>query len=115
MGVSLPTAEAPFPFRLDRAKLRDVSRGEGTYLLRTNLPPENPEDLWKLYITLKEVEQAFGETFGVKPQQNRWFMPRTEKVGLNSRAVPTANRTARASPPSVLFPGTHLPPCPARR
>lgn len=59
VDVTLPSGVKPFSFRLDRAKLRDIRRGEGTYLLRTNLPPENPEDLWRLYITLTEVEQAF--------------------------------------------------------
>ena len=59
MDISLPTDGAPLSFKLDRAKLRVVRRGEGTYLLRTNLQPENPEDLWRLYITLTEVEQAF--------------------------------------------------------
>ncbi len=59
VDIKLTAAAATFSFCLNRAKLRDVRRGEGTYLLRTNLPPENPEDLWRLYITLTEVEQAF--------------------------------------------------------
>jgi transposase len=32
---------------------------EGAYLLRTNLPPERPENLWKNYIQLTEAEAAF--------------------------------------------------------
>ncbi|HZD51760.1 MAG TPA: IS1634 family transposase [Woeseiaceae bacterium] len=32
---------------------------EGAYLLRTNLPPEQPENLWKDYIQLTEAEAAF--------------------------------------------------------
>lgn len=32
---------------------------EGAYLLRTNLPPEKPENLWKNYIQLTEAEAAF--------------------------------------------------------
>ena len=32
---------------------------EGAYLLRTNLPPEKPEKLWKDYIQLTEAEAAF--------------------------------------------------------
>jgi transposase len=32
---------------------------EGAYLLRTNLPPEAPEKLWKNYIQLTEAEAAF--------------------------------------------------------
>lgn len=50
-----------FHFRLNRPKLRRVRRGEGTYLLRTNLISEHPEELWKQYIVLTEVEQAFKE------------------------------------------------------
>jgi transposase len=50
-----------FRFRLNLKKLRKARRGEGTYLLRTNLTAGNPEDLWKQYIVLTEVEQAFKE------------------------------------------------------
>ncbi len=50
-----------FTFGLNRQKLRRPRRGEGTYLLRTNLIAYNPEDLWKQYIVLTEVEQAFKE------------------------------------------------------
>ncbi len=32
---------------------------EGAYLLRTNLPPDKPENLWKNYIQLTEAEAAF--------------------------------------------------------
>ena len=50
-----------FTFNLNRGKLRQARRGEGTYLLRTNLNASNPEELWKQYIVLTEVEQAFKE------------------------------------------------------
>lgn len=50
-----------FRFSLNRKKLRQARRGEGTYLLRTNRTEGNPEDLWKQYIVLTEVEQAFKE------------------------------------------------------
>lgn len=50
-----------FRFHLNRKKLRQARRGEGTYLLRTNLTSGNPEELWKQYIVLTEVEQAFKE------------------------------------------------------
>ena len=55
-----PTPET-FIFRINRQKLRQARRGEGTYLLRTNLAADKPEDLWKQYIVLTEVEQAFKE------------------------------------------------------
>ena len=50
-----------FRFSLNRKKLRKARRSEGTYLLRTNLVADNPEELWKQYIVLTEVEQAFKE------------------------------------------------------
>ena len=50
-----------FTFRLNRDKLRRTRRGEGTYLLRTNLTAGNPEELWRQYIVLTEIEQAFKE------------------------------------------------------
>jgi Transposase DDE domain len=52
---------ASLQFRLDRAKLRQVRRREGRYLLRTNLDAQQPERLWAFYIQLTEVEQAFKE------------------------------------------------------
>lgn len=50
-----------FTFELDRAKLRQVRRREGRYLLRTNLGGHDPAQLWTFYIQLTEVEQAFKE------------------------------------------------------
>ncbi|MBV9889721.1 MAG: IS1634 family transposase [Rhizobacter sp.] len=52
---------ASLEFRLDRARLRQVRRREGRYLLRTNLTAGAPEQLWTFYIQLTEVEQAFKE------------------------------------------------------
>jgi transposase len=59
-----------FYFSLNRGKLRRARRSEGTYLLRTNLVAETPEELWKQYIVLTEVEQAFKEIkqdLGIRP------------------------------------------------
>jgi transposase len=50
---------AAFSFRVNRQKLREVRRREGRYLLRTNLCGRDPEDLWRFYIQLTEVEAAF--------------------------------------------------------
>lgn len=50
-----------FRFRLNRERLRRTRRGEGTYLLRTNLTAQTPEELWKQYMVLTEIEQAFKE------------------------------------------------------
>jgi len=52
-------ARPGFAFRLNRQKLRQVRRREGRYLLRTNLCARNPDDLWRFYIQLTEVEAAF--------------------------------------------------------
>jgi transposase len=48
-----------FAFALDKAKLREVRRREGRYLLRTNLTETNPAKLWEYYMQLVEVEAAF--------------------------------------------------------
>ena len=66
VDIRLPEPRQPvmpetFSFNLNRKKLRHVRRTEGAYLLRTNLTAGNPEDLWKQYIVLTEVEQAFKE------------------------------------------------------
>ena len=75
VDISLPEprqAVTPetFTFSLNRQKLRRTRRGEGTYLLRTNLTADKPEDLWKQYTVLSEVEQAFKEIkqdLGIRP------------------------------------------------
>jgi hypothetical protein len=46
---------------VNKDKLRDVRRREGTYLLRSNLTDHDPAELWKHYIQLTEIEQAFKE------------------------------------------------------
>jgi hypothetical protein len=48
-----------FGFSLCKDKLRKVRRQEGQYLLRSNLIGEDAAVLWKYYIQLVEVEQAF--------------------------------------------------------
>ena len=52
-------ASADVQLQLNRAKLRQVRRREGRYLLRTNLSGQDPAQLWQLYIQLVEVEAAF--------------------------------------------------------
>jgi transposase len=51
--------EGKLTFRLDRAKLRTVRGREGRYLLRTNLSADNPELVWRCYMQLVFVEEAF--------------------------------------------------------
>jgi transposase len=50
-----------FIFALRKDKLRLVRRREGSYLLRSNLTGEDPAALWRFYIQLTEIEQAFKE------------------------------------------------------
>jgi len=62
--IALPSVHEPvnpqtFRFRLNRDKLRNVRRHEGQYLLRSNLCAEDPAVLWKYYMLLVEVEEAF--------------------------------------------------------
>jgi transposase len=54
-----PINEQTFHWRINRTKYRQVYRREGRYLLRSNLPPDNPARLWEYYIQLTEVEEAF--------------------------------------------------------
>jgi transposase len=51
--------KASFTFRLDRRKLRDIRRREGRYLLRSNLCEHDPALLWKMYMQLAQIEEAF--------------------------------------------------------
>ena len=53
-----------FRFRLRKDKLRQTRRREGRYLLRTNLCDREPAELWRHYILLTEIEQAFKELKG---------------------------------------------------
>jgi hypothetical protein len=51
--------EGQLAFSLDRARLRTVRGREGRYLLRTNLSADNPELVWRCYMQLVFVEEAF--------------------------------------------------------
>jgi transposase len=53
------STEGQLTFTLDRAKLRAACQREGRYLLRTNLSADNPELLWRCYMQLVFVEEAF--------------------------------------------------------
>ena len=49
---------------MNRAKLRNARRREGSYLLRSNMSGADPSKLWEFYVQLTEVEQAFKELKG---------------------------------------------------
>jgi transposase len=57
--VDVDEANARFTHRLNREALRKVRRSEGRYLLRTNLSGNDPAELWRYYIQLVQVEEAF--------------------------------------------------------
>lgn len=48
-----------FTYALRKDQLRQVRRREGRYLLRTNLTSTDPAELWRYYIQLVQVEEAF--------------------------------------------------------
>jgi hypothetical protein len=52
-------ADGTLTYRLDREKLRAVRGREGRYLLRTNLGADDPELIWRCYMQLCFVEEAF--------------------------------------------------------
>jgi len=53
------SASSALTYQLDRPKLREVRRREGRYLLRTNLTDYDPDVLWRYYMQLVFVEEAF--------------------------------------------------------
>jgi hypothetical protein len=59
IDVRVHASEATFTYRLNRAKLQQVRRREGRYLLRTNLTETDPVKLWEYYLQLVRVEEAF--------------------------------------------------------
>jgi len=66
VAIDLPKAREAvtpktFTFQLRRDRLRRARRREGHYLLRSNLTAEDPATLWRYYLQLTEVEQAFKE------------------------------------------------------
>jgi len=54
-----PVNEQTFQYRLKRDAYRQARRRDGSYLLRTTLPADEPERLWEYYMVLVEVEAAF--------------------------------------------------------
>jgi len=59
VAVEVDTVEATFTYCLRKDKLRQVRRREGRYLLRGNLTETDPAVVWRYYLQLVEVEQAF--------------------------------------------------------
>lgn len=57
--ITVAKDSTTFSYQLDRDKLRQARRREGRYLLRTNLTEDDPAQLWRYYLQLVAVEQAF--------------------------------------------------------
>ena len=54
-----PVNEQTFRYWLKRDAYRQARRRDGSYLLRTTLPSDQPEKLWQQYMVLVEIEAAF--------------------------------------------------------
>ena len=54
-----PQQIVSWTYSLRKNKLRQVRRREGRYLLRTNLTGKDPAELWRFYMLLNRVEEAF--------------------------------------------------------
>jgi transposase len=52
-------ADGSLSYSLLKDKLRERTRREGRYLLRSNLTSEDPAQVWRLYMLLTQVEEAF--------------------------------------------------------
>lgn len=52
-------ADGMLSYSLDRDRLRQTRQREGRYLLRTNLAATDPELIWRTYMQLCHVEEAF--------------------------------------------------------
>lgn len=60
IDIDYPSGDdGAFAFRLNTPRLRQVYRREGRYLLRSNLKSEDPAKLWKIYVQLTQIEEAF--------------------------------------------------------
>jgi hypothetical protein len=64
LDVVLPAEDQPinsrtFHWKLNRGRYRQVRRRDGQYLLRTNQTVGDPNELWRQYMILTEVEEAF--------------------------------------------------------
>lgn len=54
-----PISEQTFFWKINRTQYRRVRSRDGRYLLRSNQTSTDPSELWKQYMILTEVEEAF--------------------------------------------------------
>ena len=94
VDVAVAPEGATFRFTLDRAKLRQVRRREGRYLLRTNLTGKDPAELWRFYIQLVEIEAAFKtmkDDLHLRPRSRKRGRPQAKIAWLVSHVSPDNN------------------------
>ena len=92
-GTEEELAANGFSVRLRRDRLRQVRRSEGRYLLRSNMVAEDPATLWRLYMQLVEIEQAFKELkheLAIRPSSTR--AKNASRRTSSSPSSPTACR-----------------------
>jgi len=73
-AIDEPINEETFFWKINRSKYRQVCSRDGRYLLRTNQTTTDPAELWKQYMVLTEVEEAFRNLKGdlaVRPIYHR--------------------------------------------
>lgn len=58
-AVGQPINASTFHWRINLQKYRHLQSRDGRYLLRSNQAADDPAVLWKQYMTLTEVEEAF--------------------------------------------------------
>lgn len=58
-AVNKPISEKTFFWKINRSRYRHACSRDGRYLLRTNQTGADPSALWKQYMVLTEVEEAF--------------------------------------------------------
>jgi hypothetical protein len=87
-----PVTPETLHFTLDRKKLRSARLREGGYLLRSNIKGDNPSHLWRLYLQLVEIEQAFKELkndLSVRPIHHHSWRPASKRT-FSWRSSPAA-------------------------
>ena len=58
-AINEPINNETFFWKINRPKYRQIYSRDGRYLLRTNQTATDPGELWKQYMVLTEVEEAF--------------------------------------------------------
>ena len=73
-AVGDPINEETFYWKLNRKKYHRMRSRDGRYLLRSNQTASDPAELWKQYMVLTEVEEAFRNLKGdlaIRPIQHQ--------------------------------------------